>query len=287
MRSLPTSHDRRSGGRPACRRCEVVRSIETGGNPQAMAITNDGDRERLDERVYVTRMFGELIDAGAAGRLRRCQAGRRSTRSRSAPPSTGTAQRGADQHLAPFASGFNADRRQFCQATRDQIEGTVIAPRTPADLLQQRRGPDTDQRQLTDLANADVLPERELATTPRAGGEIGKVAQKVYPNMLYSALIRGRQAVRAERGASPEPPVRFNVNVQGAGRRDRSHPGRRAARRTRTLSLNLNSQVAKETQPARPTRRTRSISCSSTTSWRSTRIAADATSCSSAAAATT
>ena len=41
---------------------EVVRSIKTGGNPYAIAITNDGDRNDRDERVFVTRLFGELID---------------------------------------------------------------------------------------------------------------------------------------------------------------------------------------------------------------------------------
>ena len=41
---------------------EVVRSIKTGGNPYSIAITNDGDRNDRDERVFVTRLFGELID---------------------------------------------------------------------------------------------------------------------------------------------------------------------------------------------------------------------------------
>ena len=40
---------------------ETQHFIETGGNPQAVAITNDGDGNDSDERVYVTRMFGELI----------------------------------------------------------------------------------------------------------------------------------------------------------------------------------------------------------------------------------
>ena len=36
--------------------------MHTGGNPYAIAISNDGDRNDNDERVYVTQLFGEVID---------------------------------------------------------------------------------------------------------------------------------------------------------------------------------------------------------------------------------
>ena len=48
-------------------------------------------------------------------------------------------------------------------------------------------------------------------------------------------------------GAQPEPPVRFNVNVQAlVGVIDRVHDVESP------LSVNLNSQVGKETQPLPP-----------------------------------
>ena len=63
------------------------------------------------------------------------------------------------------------------------------------------------------LANPTFCPDTASADIS-AAGEIGRVAQKVYPNMLFSALIRGRKLYVPNEGASPEPPVRFNVNVQ-------------------------------------------------------------------------
>ena len=36
--------------------------MKTGGNPYSIAISNDGDRNDRDERVYVTQLFGEVID---------------------------------------------------------------------------------------------------------------------------------------------------------------------------------------------------------------------------------
>ena len=43
----------------------VIGTVATGGNPQSIAITNDGDDDDLDEQVFVTRIFGELIDPAA------------------------------------------------------------------------------------------------------------------------------------------------------------------------------------------------------------------------------
>ena len=41
---------------------EIVGRVQTGGNPYAVAISNDGDRNDNDERVFVTQLFGEVID---------------------------------------------------------------------------------------------------------------------------------------------------------------------------------------------------------------------------------
>ena len=41
---------------------QVVGHVHTGGNPYAIAISNNGDRNDLDERVFVTQLFSEIID---------------------------------------------------------------------------------------------------------------------------------------------------------------------------------------------------------------------------------
>ena len=224
----------------------VVASVKTGGNPQSIAISNDGDRNDRDERVFVTRLFGEVIDPARPDGFDDSKQGVIDTFTVGAAID-GTAQ-AAQIALAPFASGFNADRRQFCQATRDQIEGTVIVPNTPPLIFFNSgavpaTGPDNNPAD--DVANDTFCPNVN-SNDATADGEIGKVAQKVYPNMLYAALIRGRHLYVPNVGASPEPPVRFNVNVQGlVGVVDRTLGN--AGAEDKALSLNLNAQVGKET----------------------------------------
>jgi DNA-binding beta-propeller fold protein YncE len=50
---------------------EVVGRVKTGGNPYAIAISNDGDRNDDDERVYVTQLVRRSHRSGPSGRLRR------------------------------------------------------------------------------------------------------------------------------------------------------------------------------------------------------------------------
>jgi YVTN family beta-propeller protein len=220
---------------------EVVRSIKTGGNPQAVAITNDGDKNDLDERVYVTRMFGEVIDPERPDGFDDAKQGVIDTFTVGAAVN-GTAQV-SQVTLAPFDSGFKADRSQFCQATRDASEGSGD-PANPLIFFNSgptgTTGPDADPAD--NLAAPTFCPDLN-ATTAAA---VASVPQNVYPNMLYSALIRGRHLYVPNVGASPEPPVKFNVNVQGlVGVIDRTLGD--AGTEDKNLSLNLNAQVAKET----------------------------------------
>jgi hypothetical protein len=108
--------------------------------------------------------------------------------------------------LKPMVSGFNADRRNFCGLTRDALQtaGTVKYFNSGADGLGNGAAA---------LKNSTFCPDTPASTSP-TDGPIGKVAQKVYPNMLFGALIRGRFLYVNNVGAQPEPPVRFNVNVQ-------------------------------------------------------------------------
>lgn len=213
---------------------EVVRSIKTGGNPQAIVITNDGDHNDRDERVFVTRLFGEVIDPNRPDGFDDAKQGIVDT-FRVGDAVDGTAQ--VNQLvLHPLASGFAADRRQFCLNTRQALQAS-------GEVKFFNSGADGSKDGASQLAQTTFCPDVN-STDASAAGPIGKNPQKVYPNMLFSALVRGPLLYVPNIGAQPEPPVRFNVNVQGlVGVLNR-------VRGTETdRSLNLNAQVAKETQP--------------------------------------
>jgi DNA-binding beta-propeller fold protein YncE len=214
---------------------EVVRSIKTGGNPQAVAITNDGDKNDLDEQVYVTRMFSEVIDPARPDGFDDAKQGVIDTFKVGAAVD-GSAQ--AEQlYLKPFNSGFFADRRQFCQGTRDALEnaGQVIFFNSGKNADKNAPGDRLDNNIFCPDASGD-------STDITVDGPIQKVAAKVYPNMLHSALIRGRNLYLPNVGASPEPPVNFNTNVQGLV----GVINRPSGLEDDALTLNLNAQVAKE-----------------------------------------
>jgi DNA-binding beta-propeller fold protein YncE len=216
---------------------EVVRSIKTGGNPYSIAITNDGDRNDLDERVYVTRLFGELIDPARPDGFDDAKRGIVDT-FRVAQAVDGSAQP-AQLVLSPIASGFAADRRPFCKLTRAALaqNGTVF-------FNSGKDGKDDGTEGAAQLANETFCPD-PASNDISDSSPITRNPQKVYPNMLFSVLARGPLLYVPNVGASPEPPVRFNVNVQGLVGVINRVKGTETDR-----TLNLNSQVAKETQPA-------------------------------------
>src|SRR5262249_27551353 len=73
--------------------------------------------------------------------------------------------------------------------------------------------------------------------------------QAVFPNQFHAALIRNRRLYLPNIGAQPEPPVRFNVNVQAL-----VHVvDTRALAELPALNVNLNAQIATEPDPANPT----------------------------------
>jgi len=214
---------------------EVVRAIQTGGNPYAVAITNDGDRNDRDEHVFVTRLFGELIDAARPDGFDDAKQG--VVDSFRVGDAVDGNPRIAQLLLKPMASGFTADRRQFCLETRFALEdaGTVVFFNSGAD------GSIDGGAQ---LAQPTFCPDVSSADATDAG-PIAKNPQKVYPNMLFGALLRGSLLYVPNVGAQPEPPVRFTVNVQGLVGVLNRVQGVETDR-----SLNLNAQVGKETQPA-------------------------------------
>ena len=187
---------------------EVVGTVNIGGNPYALAISNDGDRNDNDERVFVTHLFGEVIDPARPDGFDDAKQGVVSSfRVGDAVTNSGVTPV-TRLLLKPMASGFNADRRNFCPGTRDELQlaRTVVF----FDSLQDKSG-----NGAATLARPTFCPDSTLATRDISDtGPIGRVAQKVYPNMLFGALLRGPFLYVNNVGAQPEPPVTFNTNVQ-------------------------------------------------------------------------
>ena len=219
---------------------EVVGRVHTGGNPYAVAISNDGDRNDGDERVYVTQLFGEVIDPARPDGFDDAKQGVVSSfRVSDAVANAGTAPV-TRLLLKPLASGFNADRRNFCPLTRDALQ-------TAGTVKYFNSGPDGAGNGAAALAKQTFCPDVASANID-AAGPIGRVAQKAYPNMLFGALLRGPFLYVPNVGAQPEPPVNFNSNVQALVGVLSS-----TINAETPFSVNLNTYVPKEATPASPT----------------------------------
>jgi cytochrome c553 len=97
------------------------------------------------------------------------------------------------------------------------------------------------------LAKTTFCPDVASANID-AAGPIGRVAQKVYPNMLFGALLRGPLLYVPNVGAQPEPPVNFNTNIQAL-----VGVVSTTTNLETLLSVNLNTYVPREATPASPT----------------------------------
>ncbi len=189
---------------------QVIATRELEGNPTAIAITNDGDEDDTDERVFVTQFYAELIDGGPGegfdegkqGIVHTFQVG-------------GTETQRIELGPAP-ESGFTADRTAFCPQSNENLHSDIFCPDVNAD------------------ATSSTITEDP---------------QGAYPNQLQSAVIRGNTLYLPNIGVGPEPPVRFNVNVQAFVHAvDTVGLNENAGFR-----VNLNQQIAPETQPTNPT----------------------------------
>ena len=100
--------------------------------------------------------------------------------------------------LAPVASGFTADRRPFCLNTRK-------APSGRGTIKFFNSGANGTNDGASQLANATFCPDVN-STDASDAGPIARNAQKVYPNMLFSSLIRGALLYVPNIGAQPDPP---------------------------------------------------------------------------------
>jgi DNA-binding beta-propeller fold protein YncE len=218
---------------------EIVGRVRTGGNPYAVAITNDGDRNDNDENVYVTQLFGEIIDPNRPDGFDDAKQGVVSSfRIGEAVANTANVTP-ARLVLEPLLSGFNADRRNFCPQTRAALQaaGTVRYFNSGADGLGNGALALAKPTFCPDIASADIA----------ATGPIGRVAQKVYPNMLFGALLRGPLLYVPNVGAQPEPPVNFNTNVQAL-----VGVLSTVTNTDTPFTVNLNTYVPREAVPANP-----------------------------------
>jgi hypothetical protein len=148
-----------------------------GGNPTAIAITNNGDENDLDETAFVTQFYAELIPGGPGEGF---DTGKRGIVT--AIPLTTLVP--ARITLSPLSNvGFTANRTNFCPQT---------APVPPHSNI--------------------FCPD---LGAPAGSPTITQNPQGAFPNQLASALIRGNRLWLPNIGAAPSPPVVFNVNVQG------------------------------------------------------------------------
>jgi YVTN family beta-propeller protein len=186
----------------------LIGTVNLGGNPTAVAITNNGDTSDTDETVFVTQFYAELIpggpgevfDNGKQGVVFAFQVG--------SPGSP------VKIPLAPVANvGFTADRSLFCTKLNANAHSDVFCP--------------------------DANETNPAATSITAD------PQGAYPNQLHAALIRFNGLFIPSIGAGPEPPIRFNVNVQAL-----IHVVNTGSEQDiPSLTVNLNDQIKTETQP--------------------------------------
>lgn len=186
----------------------VIGTVPVGGNPWAVAITSDGDRNDDDETVYVSQFLAEPIP-GVRSEVN--DEGKRGVVQAFASTGGGAITRII---LSPLQNtGFDADRKNFC-------------------------------KQLNPSAHSDLFCPDTTITDPM-DARIAKDIQAAFPNQLSSLLIRGTQLIVPSIGAQPEPPIKFNVNIQGL-----VHTIDRASQQEQAnLTLNLNNQIKTEVQP--------------------------------------
>jgi YVTN family beta-propeller protein len=197
----------------------IVNTETVGGNPMAIAVTNDGDADDNDETVFVTQFFAELIPGGPGeGR----DLGKRGVVKFFTGPFTAPNPETETINLSPLAnSGFTANRTNFCP----NLNAMIHPPH---------------------VANPIFCPDPAATVANTA---ILQNPQGVFPNQLASALVRGDRLWLLNIGAQPEPPVRFNVNVQAL-----VHAVNTITRAEVVAEhVNLNVEIAAEPAPANPT----------------------------------
>jgi YVTN family beta-propeller protein len=177
----------------------VYATAQVGRSPRALAITNDGDTDDLDERIFVPNFFAR-------------------PRTGFTPPSTANLG-GTDGAGAAFPVGANNqtvigegifdDSREgvidIVSATTNTVVGQIVLAPVANVGFNVARGPFVN-------TTAGDAPRTIFAD----GGTDGALAQPTgaFPNLLQSIALLGERGFVPNSAASPEPPLRFNTNVQ-------------------------------------------------------------------------
>ncbi len=176
----------------------VFATIPVGRSPRALAITNDGDGDDLDEQIYVPNFYAR-------------------PRAGFTPPST------ADLGGADAANAFPAGSRDQAivgEGIFDDSREAVI------DVISATSNTVVSHVVLGPVADTGFKVARGAFVTnaandaPRTifadGGTDGTVAQPTgaFPNLLLSIVLFGNRGFVPSTAPSPEPPLRLNVNVQ-------------------------------------------------------------------------
>jgi YVTN family beta-propeller protein len=183
----------------------VVQTVPLGGNPYAVAITDSGGNDD-SQTVFVSQFFAEPVPGGPGEGFDDGRQGAVFAFSASAYAPTKII-------LAPMLnSGFTANREPLCPPPLGMAINATFCPDPNA-------------------------PPGDPVNTQNPQG--------AFPNQLHALLLRGNRLFVPTIGAAPEPPLRFNTNVQAlvnvidaAGLVD--IPG---------LQVNLNAQIATEDDP--------------------------------------
>jgi len=177
----------------------VFATIPVGRSPRALAITNDGDVEDLDEILYVPNFYAR-------------------PRAGFTPPST--ANLGGTDGAAAAIPANSTGQVAVGEGIFDDSREAVI------DVVNTGTNQVVDQVILGPVATTGFnFPRFGFVNTtpgdaPRTifadGGTDGTQAQATgaYPNLLLSIALLGNRGFVPNNAASPEPPLRFNVNVQ-------------------------------------------------------------------------
>jgi YVTN family beta-propeller protein len=189
---------------------QVTATWPIRGNPSALAITNDGDTDDNDETVFVARFYAEPI-IGGPGEV--YDLGKQGVVF--AFNSTGGAGRKIE--LSPLANvGFGADREPFCGQFNQNVHSDVFCPNTT----------------ILDPNNPIIADD----------------PQGAFPNQIQSFVVRNNHLYVPSIAASPEPPVRFNVNVQALVHVVDTNTEQQEPAKT----INLNAQIKLESNPPVP-----------------------------------
>ena len=180
----------------------VIATVPVGRSPRALAITNDGDSDDLDEHIYVPNFFAR-------------------PRANFTPPSSanlgGAAGAGAafpmnSNNQPVVGEGIFDDSREavidVISATSNTVVNSIVLAPVANTGFNLARGAFVN----TDMANPSDAPRTIFAD----GGTDGTQVQPTgaFPNLLQSIILFGDRGFVPNSAASPEPPLRFNGNVQ-------------------------------------------------------------------------